>query len=168
MGDTTQLSGLQSWFSGAAAIGTGGSNIEMTLAPAGWFAAPENAATNSGFLRDAGSVLVVFFMTDEPDQTPVTIEGIGGGQYMLDRVAAAKSQCGGLQCVVGGGVLAPSASEDPPRAAFLAGLPDTPQVAELPDEDLPAQQAADQMNALLADTLADVIADKCDEIPPVG
>ena len=62
----------------------------------------------------------------------------------------------------------PSACEDQPLDAFLAGLPDTPQVAELPDDNLPAQQAADQMNALLADTLADVIADKCDEIPPVG
>ena len=168
IGDTAQLSALESWFSDAAAIGTGGSNIEMTLAPAGWVGDPANTATNAGFLRDAGAVLVVFFMTDEPDQTPVLIDGVAGGQYMLDRVASFKSACGGLNCVVGGGFLRPSACEDQPLDAFLAGLPDAAQVAELPDDNLPPQQAADQMNALLADTFAAVIADKCDEIPPVG
>jgi hypothetical protein len=119
-------------------------------------------------LRDEGAVLVVFFMTDEPDQTPTMIGGQTGGQVILDMVADAKAGCGGLECVIGGGFLLPSACQDQPLDDFLAGLPEAAQVAELPDEDLPPAQAAAEMNALLADTLAEVIATKCDEIPPVG
>ncbi len=166
--DLGQLAALESWFDDAAAIGTGGSNIEMTLAPAGWAFDPANNATNAGFLRDEGAVLVIFFMTDEPDQTPPMINGQSGGQYILDMVASAKAGCGGLDCVIGGGFLLESACQDQPLDDFLAGLPDDPQVAPLPDEDLPPAQAAAEMNALLADTLAEVIATKCDEIPPVG
>jgi hypothetical protein len=166
--DLGQLAALETWFSNAAAIGTGGSNIEMTLAPAGWAFDPANNATNGGFLRDEGAVLVVFFMTDEPDQTPPMIDGQTGGQVILDMVASAKAGCGGLECVIGGGFLLPSACQDQPLDDFLAGLPEAAQVAELPDEDLPPAQAAAEMNALLADTLAEAIATKCDEIPPVG
>jgi hypothetical protein len=93
---------------------------------------------------------------------------MGGGQAMLQKVAAAKNGCGGLECVIGGGFLLPSVCQNQPLDAFLAGLPEPAQVAELPDEDLPPAQAAAEMNALLANTLADVIAAKCDEIPPVG
>lgn len=166
--DLGQLAALETWFDNAAAIGTGGSNIEMTLAPAGWTLDSANNATNAGFLRDEGAVLVIFFMTDEPDQTPTMIEGQPGGQYILDMVASAKSGCGGLDCVIGGGFLLESACQDQPLDDFLAGLTEPPQVAPLPDEDLPPAQAAAEMNALLADTLAEVIATKCDEIEPVG
>ena len=165
--DLGQLAALEAWFDQAAAIGTGGSNIEMTLAPAGWAMDMANDATNSGFVRDEGAVLVVFFMTDEPDQTPVMIGNQTGGQFILDMVASAKAGCGGLDCVIGGGFLEASACEDQPLDEFLAGLPDPAQVAPLPDDNLPPQQAADQMNELLADTLADAIAGKCDEISPV-
>jgi hypothetical protein len=166
--DLGQTAALEAWFDDAAAIGTGGSNIEMTLAPAGWAFDPANNATNAGFLRDEGAVLVVFFMTDEPDQTPTMIDGQGGAQTILDMVAAAKTGCGGLDCVIGGGFLLESACQDQPLDDFLAGLPEPAQVAPLPDEDLPAAQSAAEMNALLADTLVQVIATKCDEIPPVG
>lgn len=166
--DAGQVAALESWFSQAAAIGTGGSNIEMTCAPAGWAFDDANNATNAGFLRDEGAVLVIFFMTDEPDQTPPMIDGMGGGQAMLQKVAAAKAGCGGLDCVIGGGFLLESICQNQPLDAFLAGLPEPAQVAELPDEDLPPAQGAAEMNALLADTLADVIAAKCEEIPPVG
>ena len=166
--DLGQLAALETWFSQAAAIGTGGSNIEMSLAPAGWALHPANDATNAGFLRDEGAVFVVFFMTDEPDQTPTMIEGQTGGQFILDMVANAKAGCGGLDCVIGGGFLLESVCQDQPHDEFLAGLPEPPQVAPLPNEDLPPADAAAEMNALLADTLAEVIAAKCDEIAPVG
>jgi hypothetical protein len=58
--------------------------------------------------------------------------------------------------------------QDQPLDDFLMGLPEPPQVAPLPDENLPPAQAAEEMNQLLADTLTDAIAQKCDEIPPVG
>lgn len=160
---------LATWFADAAAIGTGGSNIEMETAPAGWFADSANAATNAGFLRDEGAVLVVFFMTDEPDQTPLQIDGMSGGQAMLAKVAAAKAGCGGLECVIGGGFLLESACSDgQPLEEYLNGLSEPPTIAPLPDEDLAPALAADEMNALLADTLADAIAAKCEEIEPVG
>jgi hypothetical protein len=160
---------VAAWFADAAAVGTGGSNIEMETAPAGWFVDPANDATNAGFLRDEGAVLVVFFMTDEPDQTPLTIDGMPAGQAMLDKVAAAKAGCGGLDCVIGGGFLLESAcSEGQPLEDYLAGMSEPPTIAPLPDEDLEPALAADEMNQLLATTLADAIAAKCEEIEPVG
>jgi hypothetical protein len=140
----------------------------MMAAPAGWAFDSANDPTNAGFVRDEGAVLVIFFMTDEPDQTPALIDGMPGGQAMLAKVAAAKSGCGGLDCVLGGGFLLESICQNQPLDGFLAGLPEPAQVAPLPSTQLPAADAAAQMNALLADTLADVIAAKCDEIPPIG
>ncbi|PRQ03852.1 hypothetical protein ENSA5_12210 [Enhygromyxa salina] len=171
IGDAAQTEALKTWFSDAAAIGTGGSNIEMSTAPAGWAFDPANDATNAGFVRDEGAVLLVFFMQDEPDQTPSVIDGMSGGQAMLNKVAAAKQGCGGLECVIGGGFLLESpcnAQGNLPLDDFLEGMSEVPQVAQLPDDNLPPADAAAEMNALLADTLADVIAAKCDEIPPVG
>jgi len=57
-----QTAALEAWFDDAAAIGTGGSNIEMDLAPAGWAFDPANNATNAGFLRDEGAMLTEFFL----------------------------------------------------------------------------------------------------------
>ena len=61
---------LAAWFEQAAALGTEGSNIEMLLAPMHWLVDPVNTSVNDGFLRDEGTVLVTFFLTDEADQRP--------------------------------------------------------------------------------------------------
>ncbi|EDM74817.1 hypothetical protein PPSIR1_14305 [Plesiocystis pacifica SIR-1] len=160
---------LAQWFSSASAIGTGGSNIEMSTGPAGWAFDPANTATNQGFMRDEGAVLLVFFVTDEPDQTPINFGGEAIGQAMLDKVAQAKAGCGGLDCVLAGGFLLDNPCNDQvPLDTFVNGMSEPPQIAELPDDNLPPQQIADQMNQLLSNSLADVIAQKCDEIPPVG
>ena len=169
------LGDAQAWFSNAANIGEGGSNIEMYAAPVGWVFDPENAATNDGFLRDEGAVLVVFFLGDEPDQSPATIDGEPAGGWILDRVAAAKAGCGGLQCVIAGGFLqsnACSADGNLPLDDFLAGMDDEPVVAALPDTgpfggSSPAE-IAEEMNALLSSTLASVIVETCEEITPEG
>ncbi|MFO7562851.1 MAG: hypothetical protein R6X02_09440 [Enhygromyxa sp.] len=166
--DVAQVAALENWFSAAAAIGTGGSNIEMMAAPAGWAFDSANDPTNAGFVRDEGAVLVIFFMTDEPDQTPTMIDGMPGGQAMLQKVAAAKAGCGGLDCVIGGGFLLESICQNQPLDDFLGGLPEPAQVAPLPNKNLAPADSAAEMNALLAETLADVIAGKCDQIPPVG
>ena len=167
------IADLESWFAGAATLGTSGSTIEMSAAPAAWVVdASVNQATNAGFLRDEGSVLVVFFMQDEPDQTPATIDGVSGGQFVLDKIAAAKSGCGGLDCVIGGGFLnyqACSANGNLPLDDLMQGLGAT-AIQPLPNEQLAEdnpQMAAMEMNQLLSDTLAEVIAQTCDEIPPV-
>lgn len=168
------LAALEAWFSAAATIGEGGANIEMSAAPVGWVADPANSATNDGFIRDKGAVLVVFFMQDEPDQTPAMIDGQTGGQFVLDRIAAAKTECGGLECVIAGGFLnanACNADGNLPLDDFLAGVGESPVVQALPDEntaeDDPATAAA-EMNELLSTTLAEVIAQTCDEIGPEG
>ena len=169
-----ELDALEAWFSDAAAIGTNGSNIEMSTAPTGWLADPANAATNAGFIRDEGAVLVVFFMQDEPDQTPLQIDGQPGGMAMLDKLVTAKAGCGGIDCIIAGGFLneqACAAQGNLPLDDFLAGVGETPVVEPLPDEDLAEddpQAAADQMNQALSGTLAEIIAQTCEQIPPAG
>lgn len=169
-----ELTALESWFSGAANVGTGGSNIEMSAAPAGWVADASNDATNAGFIRDEGAVLVVFFMQDEPDQTPFMIDGQLGGLAMLDKLIAAKVACGGTDCMVAGGFLnaqACSAMGNLPLDDLLENVGETPVVQPLPDENLAEdnpQAAADEMNLVLSGTLAEVIAQTCDEIEPEG
>ena len=168
------LQELEEWFTAAANIGEGGSNIEMSAAPVGWVADPANAASNDGFLRDEGAVLVILFMQDEPDQTPLQIEGQPGGQYVLERISEAKAGCGGTDCIIAGGFLAAnacSAMGNLPLDDFLAGVSITPVVEPLPDVEFGGgnpQQAADEMNEMLSNTLAEVIVQTCDEIEPAG
>ena len=173
-GGPAQLQALATWFSAAATIGEGGSNIEMSAAPVGWVADPANAATNAGFLRDEGAVLVVFFVQDEPDQTPTTIDAKPGGQFVLEKIVQAKEKCGGTDCIVAGGFLdanACSATGNLPLDDFLEGV-GTTVVQALPSAQLATgnpQAAADQMNELLSETLAEVIAQTCETItPPAG
>lgn len=169
-----ELAALEAWFGQAANIGTGGSNIEMSAAPAGWVADSANDGTNAGFIRDAGSVLVVFFMQDEPDQTPLMIDGQPGGLAMLDKLVAAKQACGGTDCIVAGGFLneqACAAMGNLPLDDLLQGVGGAPVVEPLPDENLAEsdpQAAADEMNMALSGTLAEVIAQTCEQIPPAG
>ncbi len=166
------VAGAQTWFANAATIGEGGSNIEMYAAPVGWVFDPVNAASNDGFLRDEGAVLAVFFLGDEPDQSPGMIDGAPTGQWVLDRVAEAKAGCGGLDCVIVGGFLeenACAADGNLPLDDFLAGADETPVVGSLPGGfNLDAQSLANDMNALLSSTLTEVIAQTCDEITPEG
>jgi hypothetical protein len=146
----------------------------MSTAPAGWVADPANDATNAGFIRDAGAVLVVFFMQDEPDQTPLVIDGQPGGLAMLDKLVAAKTACGGTDCIIAGGFLneqACSAMGNLPLDDFLANVGEAPIVQPLPNEMLAEsdpQAAADEMNMVLSGTLTEVIAQTCEQIGPEG
>ncbi len=166
------LTGAQAWFASATDIGEGGSNIEMATAPVGWAFDPVNDATNAGFLRDEGAVLVIFFLQDEPDQSPAMVEGVPTGTWVLDRVADAKAGCGGLPCVLAGGFLQENAcwaDGNLPVDDFMAGMGAPPVVSALPfsgDDDPPA--LAEAMNVLLSSTLADAIVQTCDEISPEG
>ncbi len=163
---SSEFDELREWFTAASAIGEGGSNIEMLTAPAGWAVSDANSATNGAFFRDGGTVLVVFFMQDEPDQTPLEIDGGDGGEEMLERIVKAKSKCGGLECIVAGGFTDPDAcgSEPRPIRAFLDGLTQPYVVDNLPSENLPSDQIADQMAEMLTTSLAQVILDTCNSI----
>ena len=160
---------LKQWFADAAKIGESGSQIEMSAAAAGWVADPANAATNAGFIRDEGAVLAVFIVQDEADQTPHVIDGAPGGQAMLDKLIAAKSMCGGADCIIGGGFVNTNCYDEVALGGMMDGFSVPPNVQELPDESLAEDfpdQAAEEMNQLLRDTLANVIKQKCDEITP--
>jgi hypothetical protein len=164
-----EVQGLKDWFAGAANIGEGGSNIEMSSAAAGWATDPVNTSgPNQGFLRDEGAVFVVFFIQDEPDQSDapgMTMHETG--LAMLDKVAAAKAGCGGLSCVVAGGFVDQGCLDYPNGlGAFLDGMEKPAPLESLPwdDENVDPGYFA----PLLEETLAQVIAQTCDEIDPEG
>jgi hypothetical protein len=162
-----EVQALRDWFAAAANIGEGGSNIEMSAAAAGWATDPANAATNAGFLRDEGAVLVLFFLQDEPDQSDAPgLTMAETGQAMLDKIAAAKVGCGGLQCVVAGGFVQQGCLTENALGVVLGGLPQPPSLGELPffDDDI----TPEYFEPLLTDTLTQVIAQTCDDIGPEG
>jgi hypothetical protein len=164
--DATSIADLSDWFEGAAQIGIGGSNIEMSSAAAGWAADPANAATNAGFIRDAGYVLALVFVSDEPDSTPDTINGNPGGTEMMDKLAAAKAECGGRDCIVGGGLVVERCQDETPLGTMFSELVTPGIVRDMP---LPTHTVtAADFQSLLEDTLAQVIEQACDDIPPAG
>ncbi len=86
--------GFVAWLSGAiVAVGEEGCSFEMPSAATGWATHPANEVVNGGFLRDAGSVLLVVVLTDEPDKSP-DVQSVYGNMIL-----AAKTACGGAACV---------------------------------------------------------------------
>lgn len=161
-----EVQALRDWFASASNIGEGGSNVEMSSAAAGWTFDPANASANEGFLRDEGAVLVVFFLQDEPDQSDAPgMTMAETGAAMLDKIAAAKSGCGGLMCVVAGGFVDEGCLDENALGVVLGGLPVAAATEELPDED---EVTPGDFAPLLEDTLTQVIAQTCDEIQPEG
>ncbi|MEM7159922.1 MAG: hypothetical protein AAF799_44190 [Myxococcota bacterium] len=151
-----EVDALSSWFSAAANIGESGSQIEMSSAGAGWVADPANAATNAGFIRDEGAVLVIFFIQDEGDQTPNT-----EAMELVDKLAAAKAGCGGMECVVGGGFVDDFCLDQTPLGVLFDNFGSPPVVSELPfGGGDPAV-----FEPVLVDTLAQVIVQTCEQIP---
>jgi hypothetical protein len=156
-----EIQGLSDWFADAAHIGDSGSQIEMSSAPAGWAFHSANDATNQGFVRDEGAVLVLFWLQDEPDQTPGTAT-----QEIIDMITAAKTVCGGMDCVVGGGYVNEGCLDQVPLGTLLGTFGADPIIETLPPEN---SLTPDSFTPVLRDTLAQVIAQKCEEItPPQG
>jgi len=113
-----------------------------------------NAATNAGFLRDEPD------QSDAPGMTmPET------GLALLDKIAADKSACGGLDCVVAGGFIQQGCLGENALGALFDGLPIAPSTQELPDEDT---IDPNDFLPLLTTTLTQVIAQTCDDIGPAG
>lgn len=81
---------LTDWFAEAAvAAGEEGCSFEMPVAAAGYATHPSNEVENGGFLRDESALLVVFFLTDEPDKSPESKD------LYRDMVFDAKTACAG-------------------------------------------------------------------------
>ena len=149
---------LKMWFSQAAQIGEFGSQVEMSAAAAAWATDPVNMAANAGFLRDDGSVLVLFFIQDEHDQTPIE-----EADTLVQKIADAKTECGGFDCVVGGGFVMEDCLPLTPLGAIFDAI--GPGVIT---EVLPAEGAIgpEIFGDTLRDTLTGVIADTCDVVLP--
>ena len=151
---------LSSWFTGAAtAVGCGVSSFEFNASGAAWALHPDNAATNDGFLRDEGAVLVLFILTDEADQS-LQVETL---EFLHDTVADAKAGCGGDACIVTGGLLptyCPAGTNG--SLAFLETF-GTPTVGDIGFGIGEVDYAT-----TVGDTFAEVVATACDEIVPEG
>lgn len=150
---------LKTWFTAAAiAAGETGCSFEMPAAGAGWAADPANAPTNAGFIRDAGAVLLVFVLSDEPDKSPEPV-----GQF-VDKLAAAKQVCGGINCILAAGLVSAFCYDHPADTTLKTFLESfsAPPITGFIDGD-PNTYAM-----VVGDALAGAISQKCDEIDPPG
>lgn len=141
---------LSEWFSQAAvAAGESGCSFEMPVAAAGWAVDPANDATNGGFLRDENGLLVVFFLTDEPDKSPESKAVYA--QQILD----AKAGCGGEACVFVSG-LVPTCIADVNQKLwqFMNMFGETPPYGDILD----TAHYDDNFGAALATAVAEACA----------
>jgi hypothetical protein len=149
---------LMDWFTGAAvAVGEQGSNWEMISAGGAWVTHPDNAAFNGGFLRDVGTVLVIFVLTDEYDNSPENVSAYH------DMLVGAKAGCGGDLCIVAGGMTPPCVHNTPNNILnqFLSSFGEPPVLGDVGTEDDTSHYCG-----VVGETLAQVVAAACDEIPP--
>lgn len=182
---------MKDWLAGnIQATGESGSVWEMVAAAAAYPFHPANAANNAGFVRDAGAVLVIFALTDEVGNSPEDVA------VYHDMIAAAKEECGGDACILGAGVMQPclATAQDQRLYPLLASFGEAPIIADIGPElddcfddcadgditecDLvqPSVTCAELMQGkatahyadALGATLAQVIAETCEQIPPAG
>lgn len=147
---------LKAWFTGAAtAAGEDGCSFEMSSAGAAYAASPANATANAGFFRDAGAVLMVFVLSDEPDKSPEDIA------VYHDMLAAAKTECGGDECILTAGLLDPCVPDtDQTVWQFLSSFGETPTYGSIED----TFAYSDVVGA----ALAQIVGETCQTIPPAG
>jgi hypothetical protein len=149
---------LKTWFTGAATgAGEVGCSYEMHTAGAAYAAHEANAATNDGFFRDEDTVLLLFFLADEPDKSPEDLD------YYHDLIIAQKESCGGDECVITGGLINPCVQSVPALGGdpdtmwnFLTSFGEEPIWGDITD----TANYAD----VVGDALALVIEQVCDEI----
>lgn len=144
---------LKNWFTAAAkAAGEDGCSFEMPVAAASYMAHPANAATNGGFLRDQDAVLLIVFLTDEPDKSPEAVTGYK--QMLLD----AKAGCGGAECILVAGLVPPCIEGINQKLwQFMTAFGEAPILGDIKD----TKGYSEVIGAALAATLEDT----CTNIP---
>lgn len=144
---------LKTWFTGAAiAAGEQGSSLEMPVAAAAYSASPANAEANAGFLRDKDAVLLVFFLTNDPD---ASLEPLKAYKDML---LAAKSQCGGDACILTAGLIKSCVpAENQKLWQFMKGFGEDPIWGDIEDKTGYVE--------VVGQALAATIGDACINIP---
>jgi hypothetical protein len=145
---------LSQWFGEAAvAAGEDGCSFEMPVASAGFVAHPANDDTNAGFIRDAGALLVVFVLTDEPDKSPES-------RFVYEEMLlATKQQCGGAECIFVSGLF-PGCTLDVNQKLW--------QFLNLFDDEPPLWGDIDlttDYTEVFGDALANAIAQACENLP---
>jgi hypothetical protein len=160
--DDAGMAELKTWFSAAAtAVGCGVSSFEFNASGAAWALHPDNAATNAGFLRDEGAALLLFVLSDEADQS-LDVEEL---DFLHDTVVAAKSECGGDDCIVSGGLFSIFCTPANNAAhTFLSSFGEEPIWGDI---GLGIGQPPDYAG-IVGDALAQIVAEQCDEIMPEG
>lgn len=147
---------LTVWFSGAATgAGEQGCSFEMPVAAAGYVAHASNEDTNAGFIRDEGAVLLVFFLTDEPDKSPEPT------MTYRDTLLQAKSGCGGADCIITGGLIPSCVTEINQKAwQFLVGVGGEPIWSDIDD--------VGAYPSVVGNALSVAVTDLCETIVPTG
>lgn len=144
---------LKAWFTGAA-IGAGeqGSSIETPVAAAAYATSPSNAAVNEGFLRDEDAVLLIVFLTNDPDASLEPLKAY------KDMVLAAKEGCGGDACVLTAGLIKSCVpAENQKLWQFMKGFGEEPIWGDIED-------TADYVK-VVGEALAGTLGDACVNIP---
>jgi hypothetical protein len=121
---------------------------------------PVNESTNSGFVRDDGSVLVLFIITNEADHS----DEVDDQDAMIQMVLDAKQECGGAECVVAAGIL-PQHCVDmglDNNYRFLSAFNDDPIWG-----DIGFMGDGCDYTQVVGDSLAEVIGMTCEDIAPV-
>jgi len=162
-GDAASKAALKQWFGGAAtSVGCQGCAFDFTVGGAAYAADPINAATNAGFFRDEGTVLLLFFLTDEADHSP---EGLS---LYHDKLTAVKSKCGGDACIITGGLLSnwcngPMATTNVWKFLNMFGEP--PVWGDITGGKFPGGMVDPQVYVkVIADALAPIVQQTCGEI----
>jgi hypothetical protein len=160
-GDAASMTALQDWFANAAAVGSMGCNFEFNASGVAYVFHEANAAANDGFLRDEGAALMIFILSDEADQS----YDVDDAQYLHDLVVNAKAGCGGEMCIVTGGLLSPWCTPDQSASFdFLSSFGEEPVWGSIGQPMGPPPDYKETVG----EALAQVLAQTCDEIPPVG
>ena len=139
---------LKNWFTAAAkAAGELGCSFEMPVAAASYVAHIANNPTNYGFLRDEDAVLLVFFLTDEPDKSP---EPVLDYRAML---LGAKEKCGGAECILTAGLI-PSCVEGINQKLwqYMTAFGEAPITGDIKDTANYSKVIGEALAATLGDT----------------
>jgi hypothetical protein len=142
--------GLKSWFTGAAvAAGEQGSSLEMPVAAAGYALDPVNAMSNEGFLRSEDAILLIVFLTNDPD---ASLESVS---VYRDKVLAAKQDC--PECVLTAGLLKSCVPAENQRLwQFMTAFGDEPVWGDIEEKANYAEVVGLSLAGLLADACANI------------
>jgi len=166
-GDAQTVQAMKDWFAQAAiSVGCGGCAFDFTVGGAAYAAHPANDATNSGFIRDEGAVLLLFVLTDEADHSTEPLA------TYHDMITARKTKCGGDNCIITGALLSKYCAEKPNVQIwqFLNMFGEPPVWGDISGGTLnPLFQPPDpkEYTKVIADALAPVVKQTCDKIQPI-